>query len=67
MMPLGAHQFDEGDHKEVLMKPLFFKCLFFAINVGAILGTTLLVYAQQDAGFRWVFEQEKNLLTSVFF
>ncbi|XP_017434476.1 protein NRT1/ PTR FAMILY 8.2 [Vigna angularis] len=52
---LGDHQFDDGDHKEVLMKPLFFKCSFFAVNVGAILGITLLVYAQQVAAFRWGF------------
>lgn len=51
----GADQFDEGDQKEVQMKFAFFNWFYFAINMGALLGITLLVYVQDAAGFGWGF------------
>ncbi|KAJ9560094.1 hypothetical protein OSB04_005254 [Centaurea solstitialis] len=51
----GADQFDEEDDREVLKKYAFFNWFFFAINMGALLGITLLVYVQQEKGFAWGF------------
>jgi peptide/histidine transporter 3/4 len=51
----GADQFDEGDEKEVQMKYSFFNWFYFAINMGAILGITLLVYIQDQLGWSWGF------------
>ncbi|XP_050875005.1 protein NRT1/ PTR FAMILY 8.1 [Lathyrus oleraceus] len=51
----GADQFDEGDEKEVQKKYSFFNWFFFAINIGALLGTTLLVYIQEKLGWSWGF------------
>ncbi|XAR61700.1 Peptide-transporting ATPase [Bertholletia excelsa] len=51
----GADQFDEGDPKEVQKKYAFFNWFFFAINMGAILGITVLVYLQQEKGWTWGF------------
>ncbi|KAK8552471.1 hypothetical protein V6N13_120870 [Hibiscus sabdariffa] len=51
----GADQFDEADEKEAQKKYSFFNWFFFAINMGAILGITLLVYIQEKRGFGWGF------------
>ncbi|XP_074378308.1 protein NRT1/ PTR FAMILY 8.1-like [Apium graveolens] len=51
----GADQFDEADEKEVLKKYSFFNWFFFAINMGALLGITVMVYIQQEKGFGWGF------------
>lgn len=51
----GADQFDEEDDREVVKKYAFFNWFFFAINMGALLGITLLVYVQQEKGFSWGF------------
>ncbi|CAI9266921.1 unnamed protein product [Lactuca saligna] len=51
----GADQFDEEDEREVVKKYAFFNWFFFAINMGALLGITLLVYVQQEKGFAWGF------------
>lgn len=51
----GADQFDEGDEKEVQKKYAFFNWFFFAINMGALLGITILVYAQDKLGWGWGF------------
>nr|XP_027190417.1 protein NRT1/ PTR FAMILY 8.1-like isoform X2 [Cicer arietinum] len=51
----GADQFDEGDEKEVEKKYAFFNWFFFAINMGALLGITLLVYIQDKVGWGWGF------------
>ncbi|KAK9073287.1 hypothetical protein SSX86_007611 [Deinandra increscens subsp. villosa] len=51
----GADQFDEEDDREVLKKYSFFNWFFFAINMGALLGITVLVYVQQEKGFAWGF------------
>ncbi|EOY14891.1 Peptide transporter 5 [Theobroma cacao] len=51
----GADQFDEADEKEVQKKYSFFNWFFFAINIGALLGITLLVYMQDKKGWGWGF------------
>ncbi|KAK2971502.1 hypothetical protein RJ640_020908 [Escallonia rubra] len=51
----GADQFDEADEKEVVKKYSFFNWFFFAINMGALLGITLMVYLQQEKGWTWGF------------
>ncbi|GJY74015.1 NRT1/ PTR family 8.2-like protein [Tanacetum coccineum] len=51
----GADQFDEEDDREVVKKYAFFNWFFFAINMGALLGITLMVYVQQEKGFAWGF------------
>ncbi|XP_016478349.1 protein NRT1/ PTR FAMILY 8.2-like [Nicotiana tabacum] len=51
----GADQFDESDKKESQKKYAFFNWFFFAINMGALLGITLLVYVQQEKGWTWGF------------
>ncbi|KAL2538290.1 Protein NRT1/PTR FAMILY 8.4 [Forsythia ovata] len=51
----GADQFDMSDEKEVVKKYSFFNWFFFAINMGALLGITLLVYIQVEFGWTWGF------------
>ncbi|KAL5780577.1 hypothetical protein ACOSQ2_011314 [Xanthoceras sorbifolium] len=51
----GADQFDEADAKEVQKKSAFFNWFFFAINLGAFLAITVLVYVQLKKGFGWAF------------
>ncbi|XVE56111.1 hypothetical protein DITRI_Ditri03aG0211200 [Diplodiscus trichospermus] len=51
----GADQFDEADEKEAHKKFSFFNWFFFAINMGALLGITLLVYIQDKKGWGWGF------------
>lgn len=51
----GADQFDEADESEVPKKYSFFNWFFFAINMGAILGITLVVYLEEKKGRTWGF------------
>ncbi|PIM99209.1 H+/oligopeptide symporter [Handroanthus impetiginosus] len=51
----GADQFDESDPDEAHKKYAFFNWFFFAINMGALLGITLLVYIQVKFGWAWGF------------
>ncbi|KAF9621900.1 hypothetical protein IFM89_029120 [Coptis chinensis] len=51
----GADQFDIEDEKEVQKKYSFFNWFFFAINMGALLGITVLVYIQEKKGWVWGF------------
>ncbi|XWS24429.1 hypothetical protein CRYUN_Cryun28dG0101200 [Craigia yunnanensis] len=51
----GADQFDEADEKEAPKKYSFFNWFFFGINMGALLGITLLVYIQDKKGSGWGF------------
>ncbi|XP_004292959.1 PREDICTED: peptide transporter PTR1-like [Fragaria vesca subsp. vesca] len=51
----GADQFDEADKDELLKKYSFFNWFFFGINIGALLGITLLVYIQDNKGWTWGF------------
>ncbi|PON52007.1 Proton-dependent oligopeptide transporter [Parasponia andersonii] len=47
----GADQFDEADTKEVQKKYAFFNWFFFAINMGALVAITVLVYIQDNFGW----------------
>ncbi|KAH9693178.1 hypothetical protein KPL70_016595 [Citrus sinensis] len=47
----GADQYDEADEKEAIQKYVFFNWFFFAINMGAIFGITVLVYIQEQKGW----------------
>ncbi|CAK9178470.1 unnamed protein product [Ilex paraguariensis] len=51
----GADQFDEADTREVQKKYSFFNWFFFAINIGALLGITFMMYLQQEKGWTWGF------------
>lgn len=51
----GADQFDEADQTEVHKKYSFFNWFFFGINMGALLGITLMVYVQEEKGWSWGF------------
>ncbi|KAF5455839.1 hypothetical protein F2P56_025374 [Juglans regia] len=51
----GADQFDEADEEEVQKKYGFFNWFFLAINMGALLGITLMVYIQEKKGWAWGF------------
>ncbi|KAK6160645.1 hypothetical protein DH2020_004026 [Rehmannia glutinosa] len=51
----GADQFDESDKSEAGKKYAFFNWFFFAINMGALLGITLMVYIQVEFGWVWGF------------
>ncbi|XP_027148673.1 protein NRT1/ PTR FAMILY 8.2-like [Coffea eugenioides] len=51
----GADQYDDADKKEAQKKYTFFNWFFFAINMGALLGITLLVYVQVKKGWSWGF------------
>ncbi|GAY42995.1 hypothetical protein CUMW_071220 [Citrus unshiu] len=47
----GPDQYDEADEKEAIQKYVFFNWFFFAINMGAIFGITVLVYIQEQKGW----------------
>lgn len=47
----GADQYDEAHEKEAIQKYVFFNWFFFAINMGAIFGITVLVYIQEQKGW----------------
>ncbi|XP_027091830.1 protein NRT1/ PTR FAMILY 8.2-like [Coffea arabica] len=51
----GADQYDDADEKEAQKKYSFFNWFFFAINMGALLGITVLVYVQVKKGWSWGF------------
>ncbi|KAL3514700.1 hypothetical protein ACH5RR_027417 [Cinchona calisaya] len=51
----GADQYDDADKNEAQKKYSFFNWFFFAINMGALSGITLLVYVQVKKGWRWGF------------
>lgn len=51
----GADQFDVADEKEEQKKYAFFNWFFLAINIGALLGITLLVYVKEKKGSGWGF------------
>lgn len=51
----GADQFDETDDKEAVKKYSFFNWFFFSINMGSLLGITVLVYVQVKLGWGWGF------------
>uniref|UniRef100_A0A453A7N7 Peptide transporter PTR2 n=1 Tax=Aegilops tauschii subsp. strangulata TaxID=200361 RepID=A0A453A7N7_AEGTS len=47
----GADQFDMADPVERVKKGSFFNCYFFAINVGSLLSTTVIVWVQDNVGW----------------
>ncbi|KAJ9186515.1 hypothetical protein P3X46_002079 [Hevea brasiliensis] len=51
----GADQFDEEDEKEMTKKFAFFNWFFFAINTGALLAVTVVVYIKEEMGWTWGF------------
>lgn len=51
----GADQYDERDEKEAQDKYSFFNWFFFAINMGVLVGITLVVYIQAVKGWGWGF------------
>lgn len=53
--PLGADQFDDKDPREKKLKSSFFNWFFMAIEVGAILSVTVLIYIQVQLGRGWGF------------
>ena len=53
--PLGADQFDEHDVHELKLKSGFFNWFFMAIEVGALLSVTVLIYIQVQLGRGWGF------------
>ncbi|XP_073275484.1 protein NRT1/ PTR FAMILY 8.2-like [Primulina huaijiensis] len=63
----GADQFDESDRNEAHKKYSFFNWFFFAINMGALAGITLLVYIQVEFGWTWGFGiPTASMLGSIF-
>lgn len=52
---LGADQFDETDARERKLKCSYFNWFFMAIEVGAILSVTVLIYVQIKLGRGWGF------------
>ncbi|KAG9148048.1 hypothetical protein Leryth_003624 [Lithospermum erythrorhizon] len=63
----GADQFDESDDKESKKKYAFFNWFFFAINMGALLGITLMVYVQDKKGFGWGFAAPTGVMICSIF
>lgn len=51
----GADQFDEADKDEAHKKYAFFNWFFFAINMGVLLGITLMVFVEVRKGWGWGF------------
>lgn len=51
----GADQFDEADPKEAVKKYSFFNWFFFAINMGVLIGITVMIYLQVRKGMGWGF------------
>ena len=51
----GADQFDETDENERVQKSSFFTWLYFCINLGVLVATTILVWIQMNVGWGWGF------------
>ncbi|XP_020580431.1 protein NRT1/ PTR FAMILY 8.1-like, partial [Phalaenopsis equestris] len=51
----GADQFDESDINESRKKYSFFNWFFFALNVGVLIGITLVTYIEDRKGWGWGF------------
>ncbi|KAH7572391.1 hypothetical protein JRO89_XS04G0248800 [Xanthoceras sorbifolium] len=50
---LGTDQFDQKDDKEKAQMVYFFDRFYFIINIGALLGVTVLVWIQDQRGRTW--------------
>ncbi|CAN6209071.1 unnamed protein product [Urochloa humidicola] len=51
----GADQFDEADPRERRSKGSFFNWFYTAINVGALVASSVLVWVQTNVGWGWGF------------
>ncbi|CAM0151643.1 unnamed protein product [Urochloa decumbens] len=51
----GADQFDEADPREMQSKSSFFNWFYMAINVGALVASSVLVWVQMNVGWGWGF------------
>ncbi|XP_045826944.1 protein NRT1/ PTR FAMILY 8.3-like isoform X1 [Trifolium pratense] len=51
IVPFGADQFDDTDHKEKESKGSFFNWIYFAANIGALLSATVLVWTEENVGW----------------
>ncbi|MCI02001.1 peptide transporter PTR2-like, partial [Trifolium medium] len=51
IVPFGADQFDDTDHKEKASKGSFFNWIYFAANIGALLSATILVWIEENVGW----------------
>ncbi|PIN01742.1 H+/oligopeptide symporter [Handroanthus impetiginosus] len=51
----GADQFDDADEVEKGRKSSFFNWLYFCINIGAVIGSSFLVWIQVNIGWAWGF------------
>lgn len=49
---LGADQFDQTHSKESRVPPVYFNWFFFSFVTGGLLGVTVLVYIQDNVGYR---------------
>lgn len=52
---LGADQFDDKDRRERKLKSAYFNWFFMAVEIGALLSITVLVYIQIKLGQGWNF------------
>ncbi|XP_058729055.1 protein NRT1/ PTR FAMILY 8.1-like [Vicia villosa] len=51
----GADQFDDNDEAEKKKKSSFFNWFYFAINIGALIASSVLVWIQMNVGWGWGF------------
>ncbi|KAE9611019.1 hypothetical protein Lal_00015819 [Lupinus albus] len=51
----GADQFDDNDDSERKKKSSFFNWFYFAINIGALVAASVLVWIQMNVGWGWGF------------
>uniref|UniRef100_A0A830CHL8 Protein nrt1/ ptr family 8.1 n=1 Tax=Phtheirospermum japonicum TaxID=374723 RepID=A0A830CHL8_9LAMI len=51
----GADQFDDADEAERGKKSSFFNWFYFSLNIGATIGSSILVYIQVAVGWGWGF------------
>lgn len=63
LVTFAADQFDEGFPVEREAKYSFFNWVYYAIEVGAILAQTALVYVQENVGWGWGY----GIPTAAFF
>ncbi|XP_052185303.1 protein NRT1/ PTR FAMILY 8.1-like [Diospyros lotus] len=51
----GADQFDDADEAEKKRKSSFFNWFYFSINIGALVASSVLVWVQDNVGWKWGF------------
>ncbi|XP_042040962.1 protein NRT1/ PTR FAMILY 8.1-like [Salvia splendens] len=55
LKPFGADQFEEVHEVEKKHKSSFFNWFYFSINIGALIGSSVLVWVQMNIGWEWGF------------